>query len=76
MKKGIWLLPCVVVFSAYSLKYEKHDPRYEVRNSTVTVYDEVIGEYRQDGTCADMSEALNEARKRREIERHGGLSTT
>lgn len=64
MTRWIWM-PCVVVFSAYSLDYATHEPRYEVRDSTITIFDEVVGKYHQSGTCADYAAALNEAHERR-----------
>lgn len=62
--KWLWL-PCVVVLSKTTIDYKIHSEQYEVRDSTVTIYDQIVGKYDTVGICDDMAEALNEAHSRR-----------
>lgn len=58
-------LPWVVVSSTVSLRYEPHEQRYEVRESTITIYDHVVGNYGTKGIAEDVAKSLNMAHERR-----------
>lgn len=71
--RNSWLAVLAISFvvgSSYTMHCEKKEWSYEVRKSTLCVYDEIVGEY-SESIAQDMAEALNQAHERRTMPTYG-----